>query len=180
MSTLENRIEQKRTRAAMSKSQPTDLDMKSRLSLLWIFYMFNAAYIDITTLYYSVFINHHAKVHYTQAFLLGAGVLIEISIAMVVLARLLRYRANRRANIAAGVFLTAVQIVTLFVGTPTLAYLFFSLILIATSAAAVWYAWKWSDPATRIALSDNSPVHDRGTEAQVEDQPNGTFGPVRA
>ena len=31
---------------------------KERLSLLWIFYMFNAAYIDITTLYYSVFINH--------------------------------------------------------------------------------------------------------------------------
>ena len=47
------------------------MDMKSRLSLLWIFYMFNAAYIDITTLYYSVFINHKAEVHYTQAFLFG-------------------------------------------------------------------------------------------------------------
>ena len=68
----------------MTASHTTDLDMGSRLSLLWIFYMFNAAYIDITTLYYSVFINHHAKVHYTQAFLLGAGVLIEISISMVV------------------------------------------------------------------------------------------------
>jgi hypothetical protein len=76
--------------------------------------------------------------------------------------------------------LTAVQIVTLFVGTPTLAYLFFSLILIATTATAVWYAWKWSDPATQIALSGNSPAHDRETEAQVQDQPNGAFGPVRA
>ena len=142
----------------MTASHTTDLDMGSRLSLLWIFYMFNAAYIDITTLYYSVFINHHAKVHYTQAFLLGAGVLIEISISMVVLSRLLRYRVNRRANIAAGAFLTAVQIVTLFVATPTLAYLFFSLILIATSSAAVWYASKWSDPATRTALSGNSPA----------------------
>lgn len=37
--------------------------------MLWIFYMFNAVYIDITTLYYSVFINHYAEVHYTQAFL---------------------------------------------------------------------------------------------------------------
>ena len=71
----------------MTASHTTDLDMGSRLSLLWIFYMFNAAYIDITTLYYSVFINHHAKVHYTQAFLNGAGVLIEISISMVVLSR---------------------------------------------------------------------------------------------
>ena len=164
----------------MTASHTTDLDMSSRLSLLWIFYMFNAAYIDITTLYYSVFINHHAKVHYTQAFLLGAGVLIEISISMVVLSRLLRYRANRRANIAARAFLTAVQIVTLFVATPTLAYLFFSLILIATSAAAVWYAWKWSDPATRIVLSGTGPADDGGIEASVQDQPSGAFGPLRA
>jgi hypothetical protein len=121
----------------------TDLDTKSKLSLLWIFYMFNTAYIDITTLYYSVFINHKPKVHYTQVFLLGAGVLVEISIVMVVLARVLKYRANRRANIVAGGFLTAVQLVTLFVGTPTLAYLFFSVILIATSLVIVWTAWKW-------------------------------------
>jgi len=173
ISTLENRIEPKRTRAAMSKSQPTDLDMKSRLSLLWIFYMFNAAYIDITTLYYSVFINHHAKVHYTQAFLLGAGVLIEISIAMVVLSRLLRYRANRRANIAAGVFLTAVQIVSLFVATPTLAYVFFSVILIATSAAAVWYAWKWSESTIRIGASGNSLADDGRIGASAPDQLSG-------
>jgi hypothetical protein len=87
---------------------------KERLSLLWIFYMFNAAYIDITTLYYSVFINHKPAVHYTQAFLLGAGFLIEISIAMIVLSRALNYRANRWANIMTGIFLAVVQLVTLF------------------------------------------------------------------
>jgi MFS family permease len=119
------------------------MDMKSRLSLLWIFYMFNAAYIDITTLYYSVFINHKPEVHYTQAFLLGAAVLIEISIAMIVLSRVLKYRVNRRANVVAGVFLAAVQLVTLFVGTPTLAYAFLSIVLIATTAVIVWYAWRW-------------------------------------
>lgn len=118
---------------------------KERLSLLWIFYMFNAAYIDITTLYYSVFINHKPAVHYTQAFLLGAGVLIEISIAMIPLSRVLRYRANRWANIIAAIFLTVVQLVTLFVKTPTLAYVFFSIIMIATTAIIAWYAWKWSN-----------------------------------
>lgn len=120
-------------------------DMKSSLSLLWIFYMFNATYIDITTLYYSVFINQKPKVHYTQLFLLGAAVLIEISIAMIVLSRILNYRANRRANVSAGIFLTGVQLVTLFVGTPTLAYAFMSIILIATTAVIVWLAWKWSN-----------------------------------
>ena len=120
-------------------------DTKERLSLLWIFYMFNAAYIDITTLYYSVFINHKPAVHYTQVFLLGAGVLIEISIAMVLLSRILKYRANRWSNIIAGILLTVVQIVTLFVGKPTLAYAFFSIIMIAATAVIVWYAWRWSD-----------------------------------
>lgn len=122
---------------------------KERLSLLWIFYMFNAAYIDITTLYYSVFINHKPAVHYTQVFLLGAGVLIEISIAMIVLSRVLKYRANRWANMIAAIFLTVVQLVTLFVGTPTLAYAFFSTIMIATTAAIAWYAWRW--PNTEVA-----------------------------
>jgi Na+/melibiose symporter-like transporter len=124
----------------------TSLDTKSRLSVLWIFYMFNAAYIDITTLYYSVFVNHKPTVHYSQVFLLGAAVLIEISIAMVLLSRVLEYRTNRRANIVTGIFLTAVQLVTLFVGTPTLAYLFFSVILIVTSVVVARCAWKWLDP----------------------------------
>jgi hypothetical protein len=44
---------------------------KERLLLLWTFYMFNAAYVDITALYYSIFINHKPAVHYTQAFSLG-------------------------------------------------------------------------------------------------------------
>ena len=74
--------------------------------------MFNAAYIDITTLYYSVFTNHKPTVHYTQAFFLGAGVLIEISTVMILLSRILKYRANRWANIIAGVFLSVVQLVT--------------------------------------------------------------------
>jgi len=121
------------------------MDMKSKLSLLWIFYMFNAAYIDITTLYYSVFINHKPMVHYTQVFLLGAAVLVEISIVMIVLSRLLKYRANRRANIGAGIFLTGVQAATLFVGTPTLAYGFLSIVLIGTTAIIVWYAWRWTN-----------------------------------
>ena len=77
---------------------------KERLSLLWIFYMFNAAYVDITTLYYSIFINHKPAVHYTQAFLLAAGVLIEISIVIIPLFRVLKYRANRWANIIAANF----------------------------------------------------------------------------
>ena len=111
---------------------PAVSTMASRLSWLWVFYMFNTAYIDINTLYYSVFINHHSKVHYTQTFLLGAAVLVEIPTAMVILSRMLGYRWNRLTNVIVGLLLTVVQIATLFVGTPTLAYGFISVILIAT------------------------------------------------
>ena len=117
----------------------------SRLSWLWVFYMFNTAYIDINTLYYSVFINHHAEVHFTQTFLLGAAVLVEIPTAMVILSRMLRYRLNRLTNVIVGVLLTVIPMTTLFVGTPTLAYAFISVILIATSGGIAWYAWNWSE-----------------------------------
>jgi hypothetical protein len=123
----------------------------SRLSWLWVFFMFNTAYIDINTLYYSVFINHHAQVHYTQMFLLGAAVLVEIPTAMVILSRMLGYRWNRLTNVIVGVLLTVVQIATLFVGTPTLAYGFISAILIATSGGIAWYAWNWSEQAVLAA-----------------------------
>jgi hypothetical protein len=150
----------------------TEMDMKVKLSTLWIFYMFNTAYIDITTLYYSVFINHTPTVHYTQVFLLGGGVLVEIPMAMVLLSRVLKYRANRWANIIAGIFLTGVQIVTLFVGTPTLAYLFFSIILIATTAVIVWYAWRWPNIEGNYtgvqAMDSGSPAETAASAARME------------
>jgi len=79
----------------------------------------------------------------TQGFLLGAAILVEIPIAMVLLSRILKYRASRWANIIAGTIMTAVQILTLFVGTPTIYYVFFSAIEITCTALIVWYAWRW-------------------------------------
>ena len=97
---------------------------------------------------------NHPKVHYTQALLLGGAVLVEIPTPMIILSRMLGYRWNRLANVIAAVFLTIVQITTLFVGTPTLAYGFISAILIATSGGIAWYAWNWPDPAALTAPVD--------------------------
>lgn len=83
----------------------------------------------------------------TQGFLLGAGILMEISIAMVLLSRVLKYSANRWANIIAGTITTVVQVLTLFVGSsPTMYYIFFSIIEIASTALIVWFAWQWRNP----------------------------------
>jgi hypothetical protein len=87
----------------------------------------------------------------TQEFLLGASVLMEISMSMVLLSRVLSYRANRLANIIAGTIMTLVQISSLFFGTkPTSYYIFFSAIEISTTAFIVWYAYKWFDPQSTV------------------------------
>jgi threonine/homoserine/homoserine lactone efflux protein len=72
---------------------------------------------------------------------------MEIPMAMVLLSRVLKYRANRWANIVAGILMTVVQFSTLFLGSsPTPFYLFFSVIEIACTSVIVWYAWKSPDP----------------------------------
>ena len=83
----------------------------------------------------------------TEGFLLGAAILMEIPIAMVFLSRVLNYKANRWINIIAGIIMTVVQFLSVFSGTtPTLYYIFFSIIEIACTSLIVWFAWKWPNP----------------------------------
>ena len=77
------------------------------------------------------------------SFLLIAGILMEIPIAMILFSRILPTKPNAWANIAAGFLKTAVMILTLFVGSPTSYYLFFATIEIATSSFIVFYAIHW-------------------------------------
>jgi hypothetical protein len=126
-------------------------DMKAILSTLWIFAMFNYLYCDVMSLMDPEFLKQYMTgnvggVHVTQGFLLGAAVLMEIPTAMVLLSRVLGYKANRWANIIAGLIMTVVQFSTLFFGSsPTIYYIFFSIIEIACTALIVWFAWKWAN-----------------------------------
>jgi len=121
--------------------------MKDRMvmfSTLWIFVMFNMAFADIVG-----FMNPGAledimtgsvRFDITQGLLLVFSVLLEIPIAMIFLSRILKYKANRWANIIAAV------ITILFViggGNPSLSYIFFATIEVAAMSLIIWYAWKW-------------------------------------
>jgi len=114
--------------------------MKTKLSTLWLFATLNYLYCDVITLMDPV---KRAPIQFTQGFLLGASVLVEIPIAMFVLSRILNYRANRLANIIAGLIMAAVQLLTLFVAMPTMYYIFFSVIEIAATILIIWNAWNW-------------------------------------
>ncbi|HKF36046.1 MAG TPA: DUF6326 family protein [Ktedonobacteraceae bacterium] len=131
-------------------------ERKVILSTLWIFAMFNYVYADVYTFFFNPVLQKDAtkqllsgyvgSIHITQGFVLVTAILMETAIAMVLLSRVLPYRANRWANIVAGIFHTAFVAWSLFGGTTSLFYAFFATIEIACTLFIVWYAWTWSRP----------------------------------
>ena len=136
-----------------TNNKTTELkERKVILSTLWIFAMFNYLYCDIMTVMDPVQLNQLLTgsngITINEKFLLGAAILMEIPIAMIFLSRIMNYKSNRMANIIAGVIMSVVQSMSLFVGngSPTVYYLFFSVIEISCTLFIVWYAWKWVKP----------------------------------
>ncbi|HSR31124.1 MAG TPA: DUF6326 family protein [Anaerolineae bacterium] len=124
--------------------------MKVKLSRLWLFATLNYIYADVMALMDPEILGGlitgkaGGGIQITEGFLLGAAILMEIPIAMVLLSRVLEYRANRWANIIAGTIKTAAIALSMFVGTgPTLYYIFFGAIEIVCTSLIVWYAWRW-------------------------------------
>ncbi|MHC1781210.1 MAG: DUF6326 family protein [Anaerolineaceae bacterium] len=121
-------------------------------STVWIFAMLNYIYCDIighmdVELLRKMVSGEALPFPTSQEFWLGMAVMMEIPIAMVLLSRVLKYRANRWANIIAGAVMTLVQISSNFVGTPpTLQYIFYSVVEIASTIFITVYAWRWRKP----------------------------------
>jgi len=119
-------------------------DRRVVLSTLWLFVMFNMVFADIVG-----FMNPGALegiltgstgLDITQELLLVFSFLLEIPIAMIILSRVLKFNANRWANIVSAV------ITILFViggGSAYLSYLFFATIEVLCMLFIIWYAWTW-------------------------------------
>ncbi len=122
---------------------------KALFSTLWIFVMINYLYCDFlsnmeSSVLKGLLDGQIAGMTITTSFLLNAAFLMEIPTAMVLLSRVLPFRANRWANIIAGLIMTLVQVGSLFVGTgPTPHYIFYSVIEASTTAFIAWFAWNW-------------------------------------
>ena len=119
------------------------IDRKVLLSSLWLFAMLTYTYGDVVTLMDPI---KHGSIQLTESFLLGGSIYMMIPITMVLLSRILKYRANRLASIIAGTIMTITLTLTLFVAVPTMYYAFFTAIEIACTALIVWYAWTWRNP----------------------------------
>ena len=128
------------------------MDTKILLILLWVFYSLNFMYADTLLklepgVLAGIMSGYVADgtVKITAGFLLGTAITFEIPFLMIVLSWVLKYRANRWANIIAGTLFVVVQIGSLFAGVPSPMYIFYSVIEIAGLLLIVWNAWKWTN-----------------------------------
>lgn len=122
--------------------------MKSRLSTLWTFVLINMLFADIFSFMVPGALQKIATgmvdgVALTPGFLLLAALLTEIPMAMIILSRLLSYRANRWANMLGGVF-TILWVVGLGSATPH--YIFIASVEVLCSGYIIWLAWRWRAP----------------------------------
>lgn len=123
------------------------VDLRAKLSALWIFLLINMIYADILSFSLAdtvrdILAGSSGGITITPEFMLLAAVMTEIPIVMVIASRLLSYRLNRLANILGGVF-TIVYVIGL--GSLTPHYIFIAAIEVLCAAWIVWLAWQWRD-----------------------------------
>ena len=119
--------------------------IKVKLALLWLFVLLNYIYADILTLMDTSALNDilSGSLGFTPLYLFFGAILMEIPIAMIFLSLILKRTVNRWANMVAGTIKTLAVLGSLFIGTLSMYYLFFSVIEIAATIAIVVIAWKW-------------------------------------
>ena len=123
----------------------TGMDVRAKLSTLWVFVLFNLIFSEFHRLLQPGFLEEVmtgtiSGVQMSQEVLLLGAVVLEIPIAMALLSRVLSYRVNRWANIIAGAMTIAI---VLFNMSADLDNIFFSTIGVVAMFLVVWYAWRW-------------------------------------
>ena len=123
-----------------------EMDVREKLSTLWIVVMFSMAFADIVGFMspgaLEEIMTGAMEFEITQGLLLVFSILLAIPIVMIYLSRVLMYKINRWANIIAGV-ITIVFVAGL--GSPDLTYYFFAGIEVVCMLLIIWSAWKWKE-----------------------------------
>lgn len=123
-----------------------NIDTRVKFSALWIVVMFNMLKADILSLYIpgamEEFIEFAGDTPITTL-MLGGAIMMEISIVMIILSRVLKYKANRWANIITAV----ITIVFVIGGGSTYPhYIFIAAVEVVCLILIIWFAWKWTAP----------------------------------
>lgn len=123
------------------------IDVRLKISALWISMMFVFAYVDIFAAYRADVIENVlagtiAGMQVDQTFLLLTTIYVAIPSLMVFLTLVLPQAANRWTNIVLAV-LYAVSIAVSCIGETWFYYLAGSAIEIVLLVVLVWLAWRW-------------------------------------
>jgi hypothetical protein len=124
------------------------INTKVLLSTLWIVVMINMLKADILSLYIPGAADEMAKTSAATGtpipfLMLGGAIMMEISIAMIILSRVLSFKVNRWVNIIVSL-ITIVFVVGGGVSYPH--YLFIASMEIICLLLVIWFAWKWRNP----------------------------------
>jgi hypothetical protein len=138
--------------AAETTFEPSNVNVRTKISALWASMLFVFAYVDLFSLYrpdYRADIEAGKIAGFTinQPFLLATTVYVLIPSLMVFLALVLRPRFNRIANIVLGI-VYAPTIIAGAMGEWNY-YILGSVIEVALLASIVYYAWTWPKETPR-------------------------------
>lgn len=123
------------------------INVKMKLSALWVAMMLLYIYADILSLFRPGQIQEMMEGFMgpfpaTQGALLAAGILMIIPAVMVFLSLSLRPAVNRWTNIILGSLYTLVNISNIL-GETWAYYLLFGIVETAATLLIIWHAWNW-------------------------------------
>jgi hypothetical protein len=141
----------------MNTMEDVKINVKMKISALWVAVMFLYVYADIKAFFMpgsieGLIAGEAGPFKITQVFLLGSAVLMAIPAVMVFLSLTLKPKVNRWANIILGIVYTGVILATLLMPGLWAYYIFYGTVEVVLTVLIVWYAWKW--PQQEVASTD--------------------------
>jgi hypothetical protein len=124
------------------------INIKIKLSALWVALMFFYTYADILGFYApgnieELISGEIAGIQMTQGLLLGSAVLMVIPSVMIILSLTLKAKANRWTNIIVGIVYLGVLGSTFLTGRNPAYYILYATVKAVLIALIVWHAAKW-------------------------------------
>ena len=135
----------------ITKMEDVKINVKMKLSALWVALMLIYIYADIFSLFKAGAIQKMmdgfmGPFPVTQGSLLSASILMIIPAVMVFLSLTLKHQVNRWANIILGVLYALVNLSNMIGETSWIFYMSFVVVEIALTLFIVGYSWKWTNP----------------------------------
>ncbi len=127
----------------------TNVSKQTVLFALWVFVFFNMIYADLLGMIRPGYVEMLDQMgrELSAGTVLVFAIMMEITIVMIPLSRLLGRKANRRLHFVAVPLIIAWVIVPSFIpslgGETQLSYMFFATVEVTTMIGMLWYVCKW-------------------------------------